>query len=244
LQLTFPTYQHEGASFPYVIHLPGKIAKTPTEDDTDPNKRTLYVKGWLPCDLLEKIRKGKVPVIVATSKAESIYVARSTFGHGLTWRSAVINGYARELMFNATMPDHQLVTINDVKKSEKLRGLRHIVNGYIPDQWEHTRAPIKKEVDMVLVLAVDIDPKESHVHVRHGISKYEPDWETSTPADHWEGSIPMWEAYGDPFYGRTELDFPPRLKRFFEEQTRKNMGYANAQAGTVSEAELKPPPKS
>ncbi|KAF7593680.1 hypothetical protein BBP40_011090 [Aspergillus hancockii] len=238
LQFTFPTFKQGSSEFPYVIHLPGKIAKTPTKED--PDKRTLYAKGWLPCELLEKIRNGKenVPVIVATSKAESIYVARSTFAHGLTWRSAVINGYARELTFPTHPEKTRPVTTDDVKKYEKLQGLRHIVNGYIPDQWEHTRTPVQMEVDMVLVFAVDIKPDESRVHVRHGISKYEPKWEESNPGEYWEGSIPMWQTYGEPFGGRTEVKFPQRLKDFFDDQNRKNMGYANAQAGTAFEPEL------
>jgi hypothetical protein len=183
--------------------------------------------------MLEDLEPGSngLPVNVATCKPESIFCAKSTFAHGLTWRSAVINGTAHTLTFEKSgMKENAQFTEQDIERNEKIWGLYQIVNGYIPDQWEHTRHPTKKEVDMVLVLRVDIDTERSYTHVRHGIFKWAPDWESADPRYHWEGAIPMWETYGEPFYGNTETEYPLRLKRFFDERSRKNEAYAKVQA--------------
>ncbi|KAA8652574.1 hypothetical protein EYZ11_002374 [Aspergillus tanneri] len=201
----------------------------------------LHAKGWLPCHLLQRLQPGSagLPVTVGTCKIESIICAVSTYGHGFTWRSTVLNGTAHMLVFDKPgMQDLDHITDEDVCGNEKLYGLRKIVNGIVPGQWEYTRRVIKREVDQVLMLRVDIDPEKSHVHVRHGIANFAPDYESADRKKIWEGSIPIWEAYGDPFYGNTEAEFPPRLKRFFEDQTRKNKAYAIVQAG----AEFKPVP--
>ncbi|GFF60250.1 hypothetical protein IFM46972_11558 [Aspergillus udagawae] len=235
------TFQQQGKTYPYVIYLPGRMAesiKPPRpEDPTKPDPETvLYAKGWLPCDFQAALRKPEgLPVTVSTAKTESIYCARSTFGHGLTWRSTVINGTAHALDWEKSgMDPNEPVTDDDIKTNEKLWGLNKIVNGFIPDQWENTRSPIKREVDMVLVLRVNINKDESHVRVRHGFNRWEVGWEKSKPDEYWQGTIPVWETYGDPFYGNTEAEYPLRVKRFFEQQSRKNKAYAIAQAGRDS----------
>jgi hypothetical protein len=235
------TFQQKDKDYPYVIHLPGRMAAplSPPQpiDPTLPGPPpVLYAKGWLPCEFVKQLQEPNgLPVTVSTAKAESIYCARSTFGHGLTWRSTVINGTAHGLTFEKTDASGDYdITEQDIKGNEKLWGLHKIVNGIIPDQWENTRSPMKKEVDLVLVFRVDIDPKKSHVHVRHGFNGWEVGWETSKPDQYWQGTIPVWETYGDPFYGDTKKDFPLRLKRFFDQKSRKNEGYAMAQAGKDS----------
>ncbi|KAL2827781.1 hypothetical protein BDW59DRAFT_160089 [Aspergillus cavernicola] len=235
------TFQQKSEKYPYVIYLPGRIAEPP-QDPIPPTPKdqappVLYLKGWLPCSILEQLRPDSagLPITVSTCKTESIYCARSTFGHGLTWRSTVINGTAHALNFeNAGADENYKITEKDIKQNEKMWGLHQIINGIIPNEWENTRSPIKKEVDMVLVLRVDIDLKESHVRVRHGFNSWEPTWEPSHPEEYWQGTIPVWETYGEPFHGDTSKEFPTRLKRFFEQQSRKNKGYAIAQAGRNS----------
>ncbi|KAF7594477.1 hypothetical protein BBP40_009110 [Aspergillus hancockii] len=228
------TFQKKDEPYPYVIHLPGRIANPPNpKKSADPKPAVLYAKGWLPCDMLDKLQPDSegLPVNVSTCKAESIFCARSTFAHGLTWRSTVINGTAHILTFEKKgMKEEAQFSEQDVLNNEKIWALYHIVNGYIPDQWEHTRHPTRKEVDMVLVLRVDIDTEKSHTHVRHGIFKYAPEWESADPRYYWEGAIPIWETYGDPFYGNTEIEYPSRLKRIFDERSRKNEAYATRQA--------------
>ncbi|PLB53097.1 hypothetical protein P170DRAFT_434813 [Aspergillus steynii IBT 23096] len=235
------TFQQPGETYPYTIHLPGRMAEPrdpprPVDPLAPTPDNVIYVKGWLPCWLVDRIRESnnKFPVTVSTVKAESVYCARSTFAHGLTWRSAVINGTARVLDWASDEKDQYAITEDDIKNNDKLWGLHKIVNGFIPDEWENSRSPIKKEVDLVLVFEVKVDQDASHVHVRHGFNRWEAGDESSTPEQYWQGTIPVWETYGDPFHGNTTQEFPPRVKRWFEQLSRRNKAYAIAQAGRDS----------
>ncbi|KAE8383964.1 hypothetical protein BDV23DRAFT_189707 [Aspergillus alliaceus] len=234
------TFRQPGEIYPYVIYLPGRMAEPrcpprPLDPIAQPPDNVLYAKGWLPCWLVDLIRKSKgFPVTVSTAKVESIYCGRATFSHGLTWRSTVINGTARVLTCDINRDDNYTITEDDIEKNDKLWGLHKIINGFIPGEWENTRPPIKKEVDMVLVLEVKINQEASHVRVRHGFNRWEVGWESSTPDQYWQGTVPLWETYGDPFHGNTTQDYPPRMKRWFEQLSRRNKAYAIAQAGRDS----------
>ncbi|KAL3470231.1 hypothetical protein BJX99DRAFT_264445 [Aspergillus californicus] len=234
------TFQQPEEPYPYVIYLPGRMAEPrcpsrPVDPLAPTPDNVLYAKGWLPCWLVDRISKdNQYPVTVSTAKTESVYCGRATFSHGLTWRSTVINGTARVLTCDIQGNDDYKYTEDDINGNDKLWGLHKIINGFIPGEWENTRSPIKKEVDLVLVLEVKIKQDASHVRVRHGFNRWEVCDEQSKPQDYWQGTVPMWETYGDPFHGNTTQDYPPRVKRWFEQLSRRNKAYAIAQAGRDS----------
>ena len=114
-------------------------------------------------------------VCVTVTLLDGLVCARAVFHHSMNYRSAVIFGAAR------------LVTEPD----EKLAALRAVTDHLVPDRWEHSREPTRKELAATAVLAVPLD--EASVKVRSGGPKDDPeDYDSGI----WAGVLPATLAFG------------------------------------------------
>ncbi|KAH8696548.1 hypothetical protein BGW36DRAFT_360377 [Talaromyces proteolyticus] len=238
LHFTFPELPDKGG-FPTVLNLIGGIMPSPEGHDV------LYAHGYVPKEIL--LRFGEPPVhhlkvTVTASKVYSYYFGYSPFSHGITFRSAVINGSATLLRYSPDTPQCK-AEISDkeiTSKDELPWALFNIVEGMFGSEhrWNDTRHPFKdEELKRVPVLRVEIDKSASRLHERLGVLGYEPDWETSSGEKYWEGSIPIWETYGDHIQGNTKRDFPEYLSKVFIDRKKHNEEVAVEEAKRKSKVQ-------
>ncbi|KAG2418512.1 hypothetical protein HFD88_001613 [Aspergillus terreus] len=222
LHFTFHDVPDEGG-FPTVLNLIGGIMPAPDGSDV------LYAHGYVPEKVLQRFGEAlgiSLKVTVTASKVYSYYCGYTPFSHGITFRSAVINGHASLLQYDPdTTQCRESISDEDIAKNEKLEALLGIVNGIFAgdDRWKDTRRPFKdEELKRVPVLRVNIDRKASRLHERLGVLGYEADWETGTKDQYWEGAIPIWETYGAPIKGNTRCPTPDYLIKLFEKRKKDN----------------------
>lgn len=118
------------------------------------------------------------PVCVTVTLLDGLVYARSVFTHSANYRSAVVHGAARAV----------------TERTEKLDGLRAIVEHTTPGSWRHARQPTAKELAATAVLAVDL--AEASVKVRIGPPKDEPADVARGAA--WAGVLPVRAVFGEP----------------------------------------------
>ncbi|GES60619.1 FMN-binding split barrel-like protein [Aspergillus terreus] len=209
--------------FPTVLNLIGGIMPAPD------GQNVLYAHGYVPENVLQRFGEAQgrsLKVTVTASKVYSYYCGYTPFSHGITFRSAVINGHASLLRYDPGHPQcRESISDEDIAKNEKLEALSGIVNGIFggKDRWEDTRHPFKdEELRRVHVFRVDIKEEASRLHERLGVLGYETEWETGKGKDYWEGAIPIWETYGEPISGNTRRSFPEYLRTVFEDRKKHN----------------------
>jgi uncharacterized protein len=114
-------------------------------------------------------------VCVTVTLLDGLVCARAVFHHSMNYRSAVIFG------------EPSLVTDPD----EKLAALRAVTNHLVPERWEHTRQPTRKELAATAVLALPLD--EASVKIRSGGPVDDPeDYDSGI----WAGVLPAALAFG------------------------------------------------
>ncbi|KAE8387594.1 hypothetical protein BDV23DRAFT_186141 [Aspergillus alliaceus] len=223
LHFTFPQVLDK-SDFPTVLNLIGGIMLSPEGYDV------LYAHGYVPNEVLQHFGKDQgnsLKVTVTASKVYSYYCGYTPFSHGITFRSAVINGDASLLRYDPD-PSQCKVQISDEEidpKNEKPWALFRIVEGMFggDGRWKDTRRPFKdEELKRVAVLRVEINKSASRLHERLGVLGFEPDWQKPMADVYWQGSIPIWETYGDHIQGNTERDFPEYLSKVFIDRKKHN----------------------
>jgi nitroimidazol reductase NimA-like FMN-containing flavoprotein (pyridoxamine 5'-phosphate oxidase superfamily) len=117
------------------------------------------------------------PACVTVTHLDALVCARSVFHHSMNYRSAMVYGTAR-------------IVRDD---SERLAGLRVIVEQLIPGRWEGSREPNRKELAATAVLAMPL--AEASVKVRTGPAS---DDEEDYSLDYWAGLVPARLAFGAP----------------------------------------------
>ncbi len=137
---------------------------------------TLYLHGLPAARLLRHLRGG-AEVCVEATLVDGLVMARSSFHHSLNYRSAVVFGRAR------LVRDH----------TEKVAGLRAIVEHVAPGRWDDARRPSGPELRQTHVVAIPID--EASGKVRVGPPK-DDDADLGLPV--WAGVIPVRTAFGAP----------------------------------------------
>jgi nitroimidazol reductase NimA-like FMN-containing flavoprotein (pyridoxamine 5'-phosphate oxidase superfamily) len=116
-------------------------------------------------------------ICVTVTHLDGLVLARSVFHHSMNYRSAVIYGHPR------------LVT----DPSEKLTGLRAVVEQLTPGRWDTARRPTRKELAATAVLALPLD--EASVKTRQGPPG---DDEEDYALDVWAGVLPVTQSFGVP----------------------------------------------
>ena len=101
---------------------------------------------------------------------DAMKLSKSAFHHSVDFRSVVVMGSVRE------MKTHD----------EKLVGLKAIINHFVPNRWEHCRAPNKSELDATRVLEIEIETASAKI-ANSPVSDNKED----EKLEFWSGKIPI-----------------------------------------------------
>ena len=129
---------------------------------------TLYLHGSVAS---QSLNTADTTVCVTVTLTDALVLARSVFEHTINYRSAMIYGQPR------------LVT----DPAERLAGLRTITEHVAPGSWDYARAPSRKELAAVRLLALPL--AEASVKIRTG-----PPSDADSPdaaLGLWAGELPL-----------------------------------------------------
>lgn len=127
---------------------------------------------------------------------DAMKLTRSAFHHSVNYRSAMIFGSVRELMSD----------------EDKLKGLKSIINHFVPNRWEHCRKPNEKELKATKVIEISIETASAK------IADTSPnDNKTDLDLNFWAGTIPVKTIcdYPIPDEFMKETDIPKHILDFY-----------------------------
>ncbi len=136
----------------------------------------VYFHGASVSRMLVSMEEG-VPISINITQTNGIVLARSAFHHSLNYHSVTVFGQA------------ELVT----DPIERMEALKIVSDQIIPDRWEESRLPNKKELKATKVLKLDIS--EASAKIRTGPPS---DEKADYELDIWAGVIPIEKRYGQP----------------------------------------------
>jgi len=133
---------------------------------------------------------------------DAMKLSKSAFHHSVDFRSVVVMGNVRELKTH----------------NEKLVGLKSIINHFVPNRWEHCRAPNESELDATRVLEIEIETASAKI-ANSPVS----DKKVDEKLDYWSGKIPIKTVAEYPITKKDVNEnrkIPKHVLEFYEE--RKN----------------------
>lgn len=137
-------------------------------------------------------------VVLSVMILDAMKLTRSAYNHSVNYRSVVVFGKVRELS----------------AETEKLKGLKCIINHFVPDRWDYCRAPNELELKATRVLEIEIE--SASAKIANTPPADEPgDYET----DFWAGSIPVRTVCDYPIADQTldsEMPIPDHVLAFYE----------------------------
>ena len=136
----------------------------------------VYFHGASVSRMIVTMEEG-VPISINITQTNGIVLARSAFHHSLNYHSVTVFGQA------------ELVT----DPLERMEALKIVSDQIIPDRWEESRLPNKKELKATKVLKLDIS--EASAKIRTGPPS---DEKADYELDIWAGVIPIEKRYGQP----------------------------------------------
>ena len=129
----------------------------------------IYVHGSLKNRMTNAlVESGEVSLTVMM--LDSMKLTRSAFHHSVNFRSVVVQGSVKDLETD----------------EEKIEGLKTIINHFVPNRWEHCRAPNQKELKATKVLEITIEWAAAKIADSPPEDKKE-----DMDSDFWSGSIPI-----------------------------------------------------
>jgi len=142
------------------------------------------------------IGAGKVSLSVMI--LDGLKISRSAFHHSVNYRSVVIFGSVKELK----------------SSQEKLKGLKSIINHFIPDRWEYCRKPSQEELDATRVLEIKIE--SASAKVAEGPVN---DKKKDKDSDYWAGYLSVKTIVDFPVPEKdlkNEIEIPRHILDFYE----------------------------
>lgn len=136
----------------------------------------LYLHGSLQNRMTNTLAQAG-EVCLEVTHLDGMKLTRSAFHHSVNYRSVVIFGSVRD--------------VTDF--SEKLVGLKAIINHFVPNRWEYCREPNEKELKATRVLEITIETASAKIAATPPSENKE---DLSLP--YWGGTIPVRAAYGSP----------------------------------------------
>lgn len=146
---------------------------------------SLYLHGSVASPWL---RTAGQHVCVSITELDGLVAARSGFHHSMNYRSAVVQGIARDV----------------VDPAERARALDAIIDQMIPGRSATLRPATRKELAATAVLAVPL--REASVKTRDGGPNDEPE---DIAAGIWGGHLPVRRVFGAPVNGSDALGEAP-----------------------------------
>ena len=135
---------------------------------------------------------------------DAMKLTRSAYNHSVNFRSVMIFGSVREL------------TNND----DKIKGLKSIINHFIPNRWENCRKPNEKELKATRVLEIKIETGSAKIADTSPSDK-----KTDLDLKFWAGTIPVKTIYKEPipdeFMKNDKTDMPHHILEFIKNKNAK-----------------------
>jgi uncharacterized protein len=136
----------------------------------------LYIHGSPKNRMTEAIvEAGEVSLSVMI--LDSMKLTRSAFHHSVNFRSVVVFGKVRNL----------------TSDEEKLKGLKSIINHFVPNRWDSCRHPNNKELKATKVIEIAIQSASAKI-----ANKPFKDNKADYDLDFWAGEIPVKTIYEYP----------------------------------------------
>lgn len=129
----------------------------------------IYFHGAQQSGFMKALRRG-VEACVCVTMLDGLVLARSAFNHSMNYRSVILYGTATEL----------------IEESEKLAGLKAIVDHIIPGRWGDARAPSPGELENTAVFSFPITEVSAKIQ-QAGPKDKTDDYEL----EFWAGQIPL-----------------------------------------------------
>ncbi len=136
----------------------------------------IYLHGAPVSRMLQTLEKGN-PISINVTQTDGIVLARSAFHHSLNYQSVTVFGNAEVV----------------IDEAERLKALEIISNQIIPNRWEESRLPNKKELKATLILKIEISEASAKIRKGPPIDDKK-DYNLSI----WAGVIPINKTYGNP----------------------------------------------
>lgn len=181
LHVSFNGPVKDGPQFPTVLPMLGAIA-TYTGDD----EPSVYLHGSSVARLFKLTEHGELPLSVCGTLFDGYVLALAPFHNSCNYRSAVVFGYGNVV----TDPD------------EVQWALQLITDNTIPDRWENSRKPPRKdEITSTGVLKVRIETASAKTRTG-GPSDEKFDLQNPDVVNNtWIGVVPTYMTLGEPIAG-------------------------------------------
>ncbi len=124
---------------------------------------------------------------------DALKLTRSAFNHSMNFRSAMIFGSVRELTNNV----------------DKIKGLKSIINHFVPNRWENCRKPNEIELKATKVLEISIETASAKIADTPPSDK-----KNDLDLEFWAGTIPVKTVLGHPIpdeYMRKDAKTPEHI---------------------------------
>lgn len=136
----------------------------------------IYLHGSYNNRMTNALIKSK-EVCLNVTLLDGMKLTRSAFHHSVNYRSVVVFGTIKEL----------------TSDEDKLHGLKCIINHFVPNRWEHCRAPNDGELKATRVLEISIKTASAKI-----ADAPPSDNKADLALDFWAGIIPTKITYGQP----------------------------------------------
>lgn len=136
----------------------------------------IYLHGSYNNRMTNALIKSK-EVCLNVTLLDGMKLTRSAFHHSVNYRSVVVFGTVKEL----------------TSDEDKLHGLKCIINHFVPNRWEHCRAPNDGELKATRVLEISIKTASAKI-----ADAPPSDNKADLALDFWAGTIPTKITYGQP----------------------------------------------
>ena len=159
-------------------------------------KNKLYLHGSYKNRMTEALLKEK-EVCLNVTLLDAMKLTRSAFHHSVNYRSATVFGSVKEL----------------TKDKSKLKGLKCIINHFVPNRWEYCRKPDAGELKATRVIEIRIETASAKI-----ADTPPSDNKADLNLDYWAGTIPVKTSYGYPIadsYSNIDAEIPKHILDFY-----------------------------
>jgi nitroimidazol reductase NimA-like FMN-containing flavoprotein (pyridoxamine 5'-phosphate oxidase superfamily) len=131
---------------------------------------------------------------------DAMKLTRSAFHHSVNYRSVMVFGSVKEL----------------TSDKDKLKGLKTIINHFVPNRWEYCRKPNEKELKATRVLEITINTASAKIANTPPV-----DNKNDLNLDYWAGTIPIKKVYDFPIsdkFIKNKAEIPNHILDFVKEK--------------------------
>ncbi len=141
---------------------------------------SLYLHGSVASRMMRTL-SGGAPVSISVALVDGLVIGRSIYSHSMNYRSVVLFGEAERV----------------TDRQEKREALRAVSAHFLPNRWDHIRAPSEAEWAETLLLRFPLEEGSAKVRTGPPNEQTEEDYSIAE----WAGVIPLRIVAGEPIPG-------------------------------------------